>query len=105
MPPIVSEPASNQSIPGSNYDFKPLNAHNNHPATVLTKWKITVTTAAGGAGILKTQTTYAPLPMPVNCTVTNLPADNNYYYCQIQYMKSDGSEWLGPSNRFQSRRS
>lgn len=104
MPPIVTDPVSNGYTTSSSSTFKLANAHNNHPLTVLDQWKITVTTASGGGGILKTQTNWVNQPIPLSCPVTNLPADNNYYYCQIQYKKSDGSIWIGYSNRFQSRR-
>lgn len=103
MAPMVTKPLPGMETTSRTYTFGLTNAHNGLPPTVLNRWKVTVTTSSGGAGTLKTATNWAVQPIPLTCSVTNLPADNGYYYCQIVYEKADGSTWTGHSNGFRSR--
>lgn len=108
MPPIVQNPGPGGSTKTSTFLFALANAHNSHPATTTSQWKVTVTTASGNGGTLKTQTIWnsTPIPLPTSpVSVSGLPADNRWYYCQIVYKKPDGSQWVGTSNQFQSLQS
>jgi hypothetical protein len=103
MAPKVTKPAHEGYTTASQYTFNLVNGHDSVPNVTLSQWRVIVTTAPDGAGTLKTQTNWVNQPIPASYTVTNLPADNNYYYCQIKYIKPDGSTWIGHSNKFKSK--
>ena len=99
MPPVILNPPLNGSTQGSNYYFSNTNAHGTHSAVPVTQWKATVTTGQNNGGITKTQTQWSTQPIQT-CLVSNLPADNLFYYGQIVYQKPDGSTWVSTSSDF-----
>ena len=101
MPPIVLDPPNNGVTRSQSYYFIPTNAHGIHPATSVTRWKVTVTTQQTNGGTLITQTAWSNQPITA-CQVNNLPANNLYYYSQIVYEKPTGGTWVSTSNKFQS---
>jgi hypothetical protein len=105
MPPKVLDPAANGYTTTASYYFIPTNAHGIHPATTVSRWKVTVTTGQDGTGTLITQTGWSTGPIGT-CQVTNLPANNSYPYTQIVYEKppaAGGGTFTSFSNQFQSR--
>jgi len=104
MPPLILYPIHNGSTQGASNNFNPTNEHGNHGLTPITQWKVTVTTGQSNGGTLITGTTWSSQPIAA-CLVSNLPANNNYYWCQIVYQKPvpPGGTWVSTSNKFQSR--
>src|SRR2546426_9337256 len=104
MPPIVIDPINNGVTRTRSYNFIPTNAHGNHLAIPITRWKVTVTTGQANGGTLITQTAWYPAPI-MTCLLNNLPANNTYYWAQIVYEKppaNGGGTWVSTSNKFQS---
>lgn len=102
MPPIVLTPPHNGTTQGTSSYFNPTNAHGLHPPTSLAQWKVTVTTAQSNGGTLITETSWSPQPIGT-CQVNSLPANNGYYWTQIVYKTSSGSQYVSSSNKFQSQ--
>ena len=89
MPPIVTIPPDNGSTTGKTCVLTWKNAHSNptHSAVPLTNWRVTIGTDVGlndkyDSGLLSKAT--------LSYTCTSMPADNNYYYVQV--------EWTGSSH-------
>lgn len=102
MPPIVLDPPNNGATYGNSYYFVPTNAHANHPLTSVAQWKITVTTAQNNGGSLVTQTNWSNTPIGT-CLLSNLPANNGFYYTQIVYQPPTGGTFVSNSNKFRSQ--
>jgi len=102
MPPIVLTPQNNGTTTGASYNFNPVNAHGLHPATSVNQWRVTVTTAQSNGGTLKCDTGLQNAPI-ATIQITNLPADNGFYWTQIVYSNNNGT-YISTSNKFQSLR-
>ena len=102
MPPIVLDPPNNGATQSHSYYFIPVNAHGNHLAISVARWKVTVTTGQSNGGTLITQTAWSTQPI-TTCLLNNLPANNAYYWGQIVYEKPAGGQFVSTSNKFQSQ--
>jgi hypothetical protein len=101
MPPVVLDPQNNGVTSGNSYSFSNANAHGIHPATSVLQWKVTVTTGLNNGGTLITESGWSNQPIGA-CILNNLPANNNWYYGQVVYVKTTGGQFVSSCNKFQS---
>jgi hypothetical protein len=97
MPPIVTHPASGETVVGKTYTLTWVNAHGIHPPKTVTKWRFTIGTQAGlndkyDSGLLPAATLF--------CTCNSMPADGNSYFAQVEW--TGNNPGLSFSNQFRS---
>ena len=96
MPPLVTIPIPGGYTTGATYTICWANAHANHPPKNVTHWRVTIGTYEGlndkyDSGLLPPTTLYH---------TCNMPADNRYYFTQVEW--TGGSPGISKGNYFRS---
>jgi hypothetical protein len=96
MPPKVTIPPNDGYTTGPTYTLTWVNAHGIYPPKTVTNWRVTIGTDEG----LNDKYDSGLVPPTVLSHTCTMPADNNYYYVQVEW--TGNSPGISKGNYFQS---